>query len=318
MDYESVSIPDAAVVSGEHEPFDVDNTWLAKEATREEQMAAMYEWFTSRYEDPAVQTPWSSEDQDYIFVWGGPYDPNDKIQDRFGGIVPFDVMKELISDLWREGGDEWAPIEHEGVDYDNYVTRLTVDRREDPFVYLQTRMEQIGAALSIGDDTDPARPILQQMAHGSCIAALEAYLWDTFSFWISFDEKLLRRFVSVNTDFQKETLKLSQIFERMDGIKEEVRTYLSKLVWHQLSKVKPMLIATFEIEVPDIGELLNEVKVRHDVIHRAGRDEEGNLVEVSADRVIRVMRLCIEFAEKIEAELLAKYPKPLIEPVMDF
>ena len=44
-------------------------------------------------------------------MWGGPYDPNDEIQSRFGGIVEFDTMWELIEELWRDVGDKWAPTD---------------------------------------------------------------------------------------------------------------------------------------------------------------------------------------------------------------
>ncbi len=74
--------------------------------------------FFDRYEDTANQAPWDGKDKEYVFVWGGPYDSNDEIQDRTGSIVPYEVMEPVISDLHRDVGDEWAPIEHEGVDYD--------------------------------------------------------------------------------------------------------------------------------------------------------------------------------------------------------
>ena len=71
-------------------PFEPNDEWLTS-APKELQIAAMRRWFLDRYEDPANETPWDGEDKAYVFVWGGPYDPNDEIQDRFGGIYPADT-----------------------------------------------------------------------------------------------------------------------------------------------------------------------------------------------------------------------------------
>lgn len=65
----------------------------------------MRRWFCDRYEDPVNETPYSSEEGGYIFVWGGPYDLNEVIQERFSDVVEYGVMKELIDDLYAEVGD---------------------------------------------------------------------------------------------------------------------------------------------------------------------------------------------------------------------
>jgi len=115
--------------AGEFEsgPFEPDDEWLAS-APKELQIAAMRRWFVERYEDPANEPPWDGEDKEYVFVWGGPYDPNNEIQDRFGTIVDFETLRELIEDLWRNVGDKWAPIHHEGAGYNDYISHLAVMR----------------------------------------------------------------------------------------------------------------------------------------------------------------------------------------------
>ena len=65
-------------ISGKFEP---DDDWI-KSVPEELQIEAMRRWFCDRYEDPANDTPYSSEEGGYIFVWGGPYDPNEVIQNR--------------------------------------------------------------------------------------------------------------------------------------------------------------------------------------------------------------------------------------------
>jgi hypothetical protein len=290
-------------------PFEPNDNWLAT-APKELQIAAMKRWFLDRYEDPANETPWDGEDKTYVFVWGGPYDPNDEIQSRFGGIVEFDTMWELIEELWSDVGDEWVPVEHEGVDYDDYLSHLAVIDRGDPKHFLEERVAEIFAVLEATELDVANKRLLNQMAHSSLIAALEAYLADTVSYWVEKDERALRRFLSTNKDFQARSLTVAELFERLENLTGEVKTYLADFIWHRLDKVKPMLASRLEIQVPEIGDLMKEVKVRHNIVHRAGRDTDGALVELSSEDLCRVRDAIDKLSHGIENELVRRFPVP--------
>lgn len=292
--------PEAGDLSSD--PFEPDDAWLAS-APRELQIAAMRRWFLDRYEDPANETPWDGEDKKYFFVWGGPYDPNDEIQSRFDNIVEFGTMWELIEELRSEVGDEWAPIEHEGSEYDDYISHLVVVDRSDPHRFLEERIGEIFTLLDASVLNGANNRLLHQMAHSSLIAALEAYLADTVSYWVDKDDRALRRFVSTNKDFQSRSLTVAELFERFENLSGEVKAYLADFVWHRLDKVKPMLASGFEIRVPDIGDIMKEVIVRHDIVHRAGRRADASLVELSIEDLCRVRDIIQKFSKEIEDEL---------------
>lgn len=289
--------------------FEPNDDWLAS-APRDQQIAAMRRWFLDRFEDPANETPWDGEEKAYVFVWGGPYDPNDEIQRRFDGIVEYETMAELIDELWSEVGDEWAPIEPEGADFDAYLSHLFVVDRDDPKNFLEERITEIFAVLGASALDGANGRLLHQMAHSSLIAALEAYLADTVSYWVVKDERAMRRFVSTNKDFQARSLTVSELFDRFENLTGEVKKYLADFVWHRLDKVKPMLASSLEIQVPEIGDLMAEIKVRHDIVHRAGRGADGALVVLSNDD-LSVLRIAIrQFSNEIENELIRRFPLP--------
>lgn len=304
MDDDGPELPPEAGNSNQL-PFEPDDAWL-QDAPPALQIEAMRRWFHARYEDPANQTPYSSQEGGYMFVFGGPYDPNDVIQERFEHSVHYKVMEKLIQDLWSDVGDAWAPIEHEGVDYDDELSFLVI-HRSDPMRFLQGRLAQIDAVLAVPTPAFEAE-LIHQMAHSSLIAALEAYLADTVTYWVGHDNAALRRFVSRNKDFKARALTLDQVFDRLDGLDEEVRQYLQDLIWHRLDKIKPMVQAGLDIVVPDIGELMREVVIRHDIVHRAGRTRDGNLASVSAEDVRRVRDMVAAFAQAIESELKRRFP----------
>jgi hypothetical protein len=262
-------------------------------------------WFLSRFEDPAQQTPYSS-DEGYIFVYGGPYDPNDVIQERFSHVISYDVMAKLIAELYIDVGDQWAPIEAEADFYDHELS-FRVINRDEPFQLLRDRLNQIDAVLEV-ECLPPVSEIINQMVHSSLIAALEAYLADTVVYWVKHDGQVLRQFISCNLDFKKRTLTLDQLFDRLDSLDNEVEEYLQKLIWHRLDKIKPMMQAGLGISVPEIDQLMVEVVIRHDVMHRAGRTQEGNKVYLSKEDVFRVRVIVHGFCKTIEEELGRRFP----------
>lgn len=290
-------------------PFEPHNDWF-NIATESQIIEAMKRWFLDRYEDPANETPWDGEDKEYVFVWGGPYHPSEELYGRFGEIVDSGLIEELVHELLLDVGYDWAPIQHEGYDYDDYyVSHLIVTNRNDPYKFLNERIEEIFELLKASNVGGRNEMLLHQMAHSSLIAALEAYLADTVSYWVVKDGRALRRFISTNKDFQNLSLTVAELFERLDSLDTEVKKYLVDFVWHRLDKVKPMLISGLEITVPEIGALLKEILIRHDIVHRAGRRQDGEIIDLSKDDLHRLRGLILQFSDEIEKELKVRFPK---------
>lgn len=64
-------------------------------------------WFRRMFEDPANETP--RPDGKYEFIWGGPYDALEQLQEEFLGF-DFERLSQFAERLEREGGViEWAP-----------------------------------------------------------------------------------------------------------------------------------------------------------------------------------------------------------------
>ncbi|WP_203525714.1 hypothetical protein [Crenobacter caeni] len=87
---------------------------------------------------------------------------------------------------------------------------------------------------------------------------------------------------------------LKEIFEEQSTLKVTVATYLKKLIFHDLKKVKPMFKEVLGHDFGDISWLFKDVIKRHDCVHRAGHTKEGNAIEVSKQSVL-------ELLDKVEA-----------------
>jgi hypothetical protein len=103
---------------------------IEDERREEEQRAAakdsaiekMERWFFEHFEDPQVETPRDSEDQSFIYPWGGPFEAGDVLHGAFGGEHPESWITDAAERIERDGTLEWAPIstgdfyEHPGSD----------------------------------------------------------------------------------------------------------------------------------------------------------------------------------------------------------
>jgi hypothetical protein len=65
----------------------------------------MRHWFHENYDQPANSTPWDSEEGGYIYIWGGPYDPREQLEEEFSDMVPNAVIGELGDELFDESSD---------------------------------------------------------------------------------------------------------------------------------------------------------------------------------------------------------------------
>ena len=69
------------------------------------QLEVMSQWFYANYANPIEDTPW--DDGAYIYIWGGPYDPEEELQQEFSGFVPDKVIARLANEL-RDISSEWT------------------------------------------------------------------------------------------------------------------------------------------------------------------------------------------------------------------
>ena len=284
--------------------FEPSFDWL-KTADPELAREAMRVWFETRYWDPANNTPYNSREGGYLYIHGGPYDAEEELYRKFGREFSDELIRAVIDDVESDGITEWAPI-HTEPDYDD-VFQLEANTRSDPYQFFEQRLKEVDALVAAEIDTE-RQALLRQLLFSYLIAALEAYLADTMSYWVAVDKRVFRNFVSVCEEFKKQKLTLSEIFERMDALDEEVEQYLQQLVWHRLDKIVPLMSGSLQIARPAIDKLMAHVVVRHDIVHRGGRTKDGARVNIDADELSALRKDLVEFVDGVEVALRKRFP----------
>lgn len=251
--------------------------------SRDEQIETMRTWFFENYEDPVERTPYESREGGYIYIWGGPYDAYDELS-IFAEYVPDDVIEELASDLSMDC-PEWTSAEKPG-DYEDSYLDLILSENEY-FKAFNNNIQHVNEILASAEKMNgEAKTHLFGLLYVSVITAIETYLSDTFINIVLNDDENLRTFVENNKEFAKRTFKLSEVFSKHDEIKNDVKKYLISQLWHNLEKIKPMYKATLDIDFPsNLGSIFRAISIRHDLVHRNGKNKNGNYVVITKENI---------------------------------
>ena len=76
-----------------------------------EHIDEMKKWFLENYEDPANSCPFESKEGGYFYIYGGPYDAQDELENEFGHIYNDEEIRIAAEELENEQGVwDWSGI----------------------------------------------------------------------------------------------------------------------------------------------------------------------------------------------------------------
>ncbi len=94
----------------QHEPPDDDD--------RQARIDALVEWFFERFEDPAHRLPYESAEGGYQWIYGGPYDAREQLEENFPDEAGH-IIHAAVDQIESDGLTEWAPVSSPE-DYDDH------------------------------------------------------------------------------------------------------------------------------------------------------------------------------------------------------
>ena len=278
----------------------LDSSQLAT-ADAETQKDVMRHWFYSNFEDPVNNTPYDSAEGGYVYIHGGPYEPLEELEGKFCDVVPEEVIEELAEEL-SNISDVWTG--HNDTPDDEYLYESIVSSPRH-FEGLKNSVAKIRKLLGTNVEGEVHQHFLR-LLYVSAISALEIYLQENFISCINGDRALFRKFVETNPNFKEKKIPLSDVFKASEEMDMLVRTYLIKFVWHRLVEVKQMFRDTLKIDFPsDMGPLLKAIELRHDLVHRNGKDRDDKEHVLEDKDITVVLKTVEDFVVSIELQQVA-------------
>ncbi len=280
---------------------EVDNNWL-QDASEENQVAAMAQWFLTRFCDPADETPYMSSEGGYIWVHGGPYDATEEIEGRFQGVASEEAVEKAIDFVQREGIYDWAPT---SLTYLDEADDVYIDSRNEPTQRLEERIRYLLDVLDLkgGDET---KGTARNLVYAGVISALEAFLHETMLYWVSNKGEVVASIVTDHPKFRDQKINLGEIFQVHAALEKQVKAHLRKVVWHREDDVVPLFKHGLGIEL-GFHRFKDEITIRHDIVHRFSMDSNGDPIQVEEEDVQNLAKKVVQFANEVDEKIADRF-----------
>lgn len=204
------------------------------------------------------------------------------------------------------GGDG----EIEGVDSVEVEEEFEDENYEDNndfYAYYDVHIEDTMKAVeAIVELPAQVKTILYRTLYANLIACMESYLSDKFIQAVLKDKESKRKFVETFKDYNDVKFSVSQIFSKYDNLDQYIKKTLKDVIYHNLPKVKGMYKDALDIDIGDISELMKCVSIRHHIVHRNGRDKDGNLINIEKEDIEALADKLSMFIENIERQFSSK------------
>lgn len=154
---------------------------------------------------------------------------------------------------------------------------------------------------------DVSTPVLQRMIFSSIITAMEAYLSDTMKRNVLNRHAIKRRFVETYKSFSSNELTENQIFKYLDGLDKKIKHYLEREIsFHDTWHIKTLYegVLNCKLQKDSLALIKGYVSTRHDIVHRNGRDRDGDIVEITSEDIERLLDVVIDFVTDIDKQIL--------------
>ncbi|RUQ93072.1 hypothetical protein [Legionella septentrionalis] len=232
---------------------------------------------------------------EYIYIYGGPYDAQEELDGQFSGEVSDEVISELADELSTEC-PYWSG--KEGPYYD-----LIEPDPEYYSSFIQS-IDQIKEMIETKFDSK-TQNFLLKLLYANVITALETFLSEAFITVLFSDVSFVIQFVEKNDDFKKRKILLSDLYKEYNKIHTTIQTHLSNLIWHNISKIKRLYECTFDITFSDeITSIYKAITKRHDLIHRGGKNKNGDSIEITLNELKLLINDILFFVNDLHSKLL--------------
>lgn len=173
----------------------------------------------------------------------------------------------------------------------------------NPISLLNTELDNLIKLNELNLNNADLQEILHRQVFSGAITCLESYLSTTLIQHVINEEKYRKRFVETYDVFAKRKPQYSEIFEQYSLIIKTVKKELLDIIYHNLPKVKNIYTNVFRIGFPCIEELSKKISLRHDIVHRNGKDKNGEKLNISQKDVEETIDKVRSFAIEIDQSI---------------
>lgn len=144
---------------------------------------------------------------------------------------------------------------------------------------------------------------IRKLIFTNIITVLETYFCDHLITEVNKHERLQVRLVEKSNIFKKIKIEKRDIFKVKENLKKEIIDELNQISFHSLKQVIPMFKNVLEIDFSkELKTLPKAIVKRHDIVHRNGKNKDGDKTEVTIDNLTSLISEVQNIVKYIEGE----------------
>ncbi|ELB2078747.1 hypothetical protein QNZ73_004760 [Vibrio parahaemolyticus] len=145
---------------------------------------------------------------------------------------------------------------------------------------------------------------MNRLLYSNVITALETYLSDALFNIVMSNPDLIRKVVETSPEFKNQKFDLSEIYNKYSNLESLVAEYLVNIIYHNLSKVSQIYRSVLGVEFPKkLSAIYKAITIRHDIIHRNGKDKNGQPIILEKADVHQLLSDIRTFVAEVNVQI---------------
>ena len=188
------------------------------------------------------------------------------------------------------------------------------DEYYDKLLFKETHSDTEKTVVAIEELPQEIKDSLYRLLYANIISKMEAFLCDTIVNYVLSCEVHKRRFVQKYEPLASQKFQMSAIYAKYESLDKIIKESLTSIVYHDIKLVRELYKKVADIELPYTKAIEDAIHIRHDIVHRNGKDKDGNLHTVTKvdvemlsdnvkdfiyeiDRLVSLTKFCETFAD---------------------
>lgn len=147
-------------------------------------------------------------------------------------------------------------------------------------------------------------PTLYRYLFIGAIASFEAYLSDTMLCWVFSYRERFDKYISIG---ENKSIKLKDVVAKKYNIEDIVYKDIQDKLYHRLDDVDKLYKENIGVKLPDTKKMKTYIHIRHDLVHRNGKDEEKKEVVVNKSDLLELLRIEQNFVDELYQKIRDKF-----------
>ncbi|MBU3177643.1 hypothetical protein KPL47_15015 [Clostridium estertheticum] len=167
-----------------------------------------------------------------------------------------------------------------------------------------TNIENIEKLFNIEINDESTKQVMYKMLYANIITAMETYLGDAFINTTFKSDEFITNFANNYEDTKNRKLSVGEALKGEKYLFNIITDDMQNILYHNLPKVKNIYKFTLGVDFPkDTGKLMENMSIRHDIIHRNGKNKHNDEIQLAKVDIIELKDKIGDFITSVDSTL---------------